>query len=129
MDISIINDIKNTSSPNAINERGRKLCPITHDIVTCNNSIKIENVIYTTKGLCKWVKRELEQDYERLYEICGCNKEINIRKSLFVDCIRIRSPMTNLYYDKTTTEMIYNIFIHTYDNTNINSVYKFINEP
>ncbi len=126
MNISIINDIKNTSSPNAVNERGRKLCPITHDIVTCNNSIKIENVIYTTKGFCKWVKRELEQDYERLCKICDYYQEINMQKFQFIDFMHIRSPMTNLYYDKNTTEMIYNIFIHTYDKTNIHSVYEFI---
>ena len=61
--------------------------------------------------------------------ICNYSEEINMRKSMFLKFIHIRSPMTNLWYDKTITEMIYNVFIKNYGKPNIDSVYEFITKP
>ena len=125
-DISIINDIKNTSSPNSVNSRGRKLCPITFDILTCNNSIKIENVIYSNKGFANWIRSELNTDYDRLYALCNVSETIYTKKNNFMQHMRIRSPMTNLYYDIPTISIIYNVFIDEYHIAPLNCVYNFI---
>lgn len=123
--ISIINDIKNTSSPNVINKRGRKLCPITFDILTCNNTINIDNVLYSTKGFSKWVRAELEKDYDRLKLLCEIS-ELLKEKSGFIKFLHIRSPMTNLIYDISTTTLIYDIFLKQYYVAPIHCVYTFI---
>ena len=71
MYISLVNDIKNTSSPNAVNDKGRKLCPITHDILTLDNTINIDGVLYSSSGFVKWVRTELKKDYENLVKLCN----------------------------------------------------------
>jgi len=120
--ISITNDIKHTRSPNAVNERGRKLCPITFTILTCNNSIQIDDVLYSTKGFAEWVSTELEREYNYFLEITetfGNNVHI-------LQYIKIRSPMTNLPYDTYNIMNIYNIFIFQYNKLPIDCVYDFI---
>jgi hypothetical protein len=123
--ISLVNDIKNQSSPNAVNERGRKLCPITFDILTCNNTINIDGVLYSTKGFAKWVRSELERDYDRLLILCNFS-ELFKEKAFFIKFLRIRSPMTNLQYDISTTAMIYDLFLWQYYRAPIFCVYDFI---
>uniref|UniRef100_A0A6C0HGV3 Uncharacterized protein n=1 Tax=viral metagenome TaxID=1070528 RepID=A0A6C0HGV3_9ZZZZ len=123
--ISLVNDIKNVRSPNSVNSRGRKLCPITFDILTCNNTINIDNVLYSTKGFAKWVHSELEKDYDRLTTFCDLS-ELFKDKSFFVKFIRIRSPMTNLQYDLPTIAIICDIFIWQYYRAPIYCVYDFI---
>lgn len=123
--ISLINDIKGISSPNAVNERGRKLCPITFDILTCNNTINIDNVLYSSKGFAKWVRSELESDYDRLLMLCDCS-ELFKEKAFFMKFLCIRSPMTNLKYDISTTTLIYDLFLWQYYIAPIHCVYTFI---
>ena len=126
--ISIINDIKNTSSPNAVNERGRKLCPITFDILTCNNIINIDGVFYSIKGFSQWISRELDKDYERLVMLSELS-ELFKEKAFFIKFIRIRSPMTNLPYDIPTITIIYDVFLWKYYVTPIYCIYDFIIKP
>jgi hypothetical protein len=123
--ISIVNDIKSLCSPNAVNARGRKLCPITFDILTCNNTINIDEVLYSTKGFSKWVCSELESDYDRLVDLCELS-DLFQEKMYFIRYIRIRSPMTNLPYDISTIMLIYDIFICQYYREPIYCVYDFI---
>ena len=120
--ISITNDIKHTCSPNAVNDRGRKLCPITFTILTCNNSIHIDNVLYSTKGFAEWVSTELEREYNYLSEITETfGYHFHILKY-----INIRSPMTNLPYDIDNIKNIYNIFIYQYKKFPLHCIYDFI---
>jgi len=128
MNISLVNDIRNTSSPNGVNERGRKLCPITMNIVTHNNSVIIDGVIYTTKGFALWVKKELETDYNRLTNICNISEQVHNEKQLFVKYIRIRSPMNNTYYGLSTISTIYKIFVDKYYKYPLTCVYDFIHD-
>jgi hypothetical protein len=121
--IFIINDIKNTSSSNVVNERGRKLCPITFDILTSNNSIIIENVIYSMKGFSNWIRTELEKNYNKL---CYIDTQLSYNNNTFFTHLQIRSPITNLYYDSILVSHIYNIFIAKYDKQPIECIYDFI---
>lgn len=57
--IQLMNDMTRESCPNNTDNRGRKLCPITMDILTINNTIKIEGVLYSYSGLCRWIKQEI----------------------------------------------------------------------
>ncbi len=123
--ISIVNDIKNVSSPNAVNSRGRKLCPITFDVLTTNNTINIDDVLYSTKGFSKWVCSELARDYDRLVALCEMSYLFK-EKTFFVKYLHIRSPMTNLPYNVSTISIIYNIFISQYYREPIYCVYDFI---
>ena len=123
--ISIVNDIKNVSSPNAVNSRGRKLCPITFDVLTTNNTINIDDVLYSTKGFSKWVCSELARDYDRLVALCEMSYLFK-EKTFFVKYLHIRSPMTNLPYNVSTITIIYNIFISQYYREPIYCVYDFI---
>jgi hypothetical protein len=123
--ISIVNDIKNASSPNAVNARGKKLCPITFDILTTNNTINIDDVLYSTKGFSKWVYSELARDYDRLVALCEMSYLFQ-EKTFFVKYLHIRSPMTNLPYNISTLALIYNIFISQYYREPIYCVYDFI---
>ena len=123
--ISIVNDIKNVSSPNAVNSRGRKLCPITFDVLTTNNTINIDDVLYSTKGFSKWVCSELDRDYDRLVALCEISYLFK-EKTFFVKYLHIRSPMTNLPYNVSTITIIYNIFISQYYREPIYCVYDFI---
>jgi hypothetical protein len=123
--ISLVNDIKHMISPNAVNARGRKLCPITFDILTCNNTINIDNVLYSSKGFSNWVRSELENDYDRLVLLSGLS-ELCKEKAFFLKFVRIRSPMTNLPYDIYTLSIIYDIFLWQYYVAPIHCVYSFI---
>ena len=123
--ISLVNDIKSTSSPNAVNARGRKLCPITFDILTSNNTINIDGVLYSTKGFARWVRSNLEKDYDRLMTICNLSERFK-EKSFFVKFVRIRSPMTNEQYELSTTTSICHIFIWQYYREPIWCIYDFI---
>jgi hypothetical protein len=122
--ISLVNDIKGLSSPNAVNARGRKLCPITFDILTCNNTINVDGVLYSTKGFSRWVRNELENDYDRLKMLCDLS-ELFKEKSVFIKFLRIRSPMTNLQYELSTTTLIYDLFLWQYYMAPIHCVYTF----
>ena len=131
--ISLTNDIRNTICPNAVNERGRKLCPITMTTITPNNSILIDGVLYNTKGFKLWVKSELERDYERLCSLCAIPKNtvptedsLLTNKAKFVMAMRIRSPMTNVYYNAKTASTIYDVFIDLYGVWPIYCVYEFV---
>jgi len=42
-------------STNVKNERGRKLCPISYNILTPENSVKINKTFYSTKGLYSYL--------------------------------------------------------------------------
>jgi hypothetical protein len=123
--ISLVNDIKNTCSPNAVNARGRKLCPITFDILTCNNTINIDGVLYSTKGFSQWVRSELEKDYARL-EITRQRCDLLKEKSFFIKFLHIRSPMTNQSYELSVISTICNVFIWQYYKEPISCVYDFI---
>jgi hypothetical protein len=123
--ISLVNDIKGLSSPNAVNARGRKLCPITFDILTCNNTINVDGVLYSTKGFSRWVRSELEKDYDRLKTLCDLS-ELFKEKSFFIKFLRIRSPMTNLPYDISVISTICNVFIWQYYKEPISCMYDFI---
>jgi hypothetical protein len=125
--ISIVNDIKQLCSPNATNARGRKLCPITFDILTCNNSIHIDGVLYSIKGFAQWVRSELDKDYDRLVMINGLS-ELCKERAFFTKFLRIRSPMTNLQYDRSIIETIYDVFIWQYYIAPIQCVYAFISK-
>ena len=125
--ICVINDIKNTSSPNAVNARGRKICPITLDILTCNNTINIDGVLYSAKGFSNWVRSELERDYCKLSDLCA-STDLLKDKSVFVKIINIRSPMTNLKYSIHTVKFIYELFISDCFTEPIDCVYNFINK-
>jgi hypothetical protein len=123
--ISIVNDIKNMSSPNAVNSRGRKLCPITFDVLTTNNTINIDGVLYSTKGFSKWVCSELARDYDRLVALCEMSYLFQ-EKTFFVKYLHIRSPMTNLPYDIPTLTIIYDVFLWKYYVLPIYCIYDFI---
>jgi hypothetical protein len=123
--IAIVNDIKNVSSPNAVNARGRKLCPITFDILTSNNTINIDDVLYSTKGFLKWVRSELDRDYKRLVALCEMSYLFK-EKPFFVKYVSIRSPMTNLPYNVHIVSIIFDIFVWQYYVLPINCVYDFI---
>jgi len=125
--ISLVNDIKQLRSPNAVNSRGRKLCPITFDILTCNNTINIDGVLYSTKGFSKWVRSELDKDYDRLLMINGLS-ELCKERAFFLKFVRIRSPMTNLPYDIYTLSIIYDVFLWQYYVAPIQCVYAFISK-
>jgi hypothetical protein len=131
--ISIPNDIRNTTCPNAVNERGRKICPITMTTITQNNSILIDGVLYNTKGFKLWVKSELERDYDRLCSLCAIPKHtvptedtLLMNKAKFVRELRIRSPMTNAYYNAKTASTIYDVFVDLCGVWPIYCVYVFV---
>uniref|UniRef100_A0A6C0JXG0 Uncharacterized protein n=1 Tax=viral metagenome TaxID=1070528 RepID=A0A6C0JXG0_9ZZZZ len=123
--ISLVNDIKHLRSPNAVNVRGRKLCPITFDILTCNNTIHIDGVLYSIKGFSQWIRSELDKDYDRLCGLCKLS-ELFKEKSFFIKFMHIRSPMTNTLYDISTLTVIYDVFILQYYVAPIHCVYDFI---
>ena len=120
--IQLMNEMRTESCPNNTDFRGRKLCPITMDCLTINNSIKIEGVLYSYYGMCRWIKQELNsskniliiEDIIPLLAILTppylCSIE---RMSSFEFAILfiIRSPFTNEPYSNTIKTQLYDIFI------------------
>ena len=120
--IQLINDMTRESCPNNTDNRGRKLCPITMDILTVNNTIKIEGVLYSYYGMCRWIKQELNSTkniimiddiipllgYVSIPYKCSIDKMSSIEFSvLFI----IRSPYTNESYSNEIKSQLYDIFI------------------
>jgi hypothetical protein len=120
--IQLINDMTRESCPNNTDNRGRKLCPITMDILTVNNTIKIEGVLYSYNGMCRWIKQELNSpinimmidDIIPLLQssstpyICCIDKMSSIE---FAVLFIIRSPYTNEPYSNEMKVQLYDIFI------------------
>jgi hypothetical protein len=120
--IQLINDMTTESSPNNTDDRGRKICPITMDLLTINNTIKIDGVLYSYNGLCRWIKQELNspKNITMIDDIipllgfsytpynCSIDRMSSIEFSvLFI----IRSPFTNEPYSNDMKNQLYNIFI------------------
>lgn len=126
MNISLINDIKNTCSPNAVNDKGRKLCPITLDILTCDNTINLDGVLYSSYGFVKWVRTELAKEYRNLEELCK-ESSLFTEKSVFLQFVNIRSPITNVVYDIDNISRIFEVFVWKCFSNPIECVYDFIN--
>ena len=120
--IQLINDMTTESCPNNTDNRGRKICPITMDILTINNTIKIEGVLYSYNGLCRWIKQELNSPknimiiedvipllgYLSNPYICSIKRMTSIEFSVL---FTIRSPFTNEPYSKEIKKQLYDIFI------------------
>ena len=120
--IQLINNMSSESCPNNTDTNGRKLCPITMDILTTNNTVKIEGVLYSYNGLCRWIKQELYstknsiiiQDIIPLLEyvstpyLCSIERMSSIE---FAVLFIIRSPFTNEPYSNHIKTQLYDIFI------------------
>ena len=120
--IQLMNDIRTTSCPNNSDNRGKKLCPITMDKLTINNSIKIEGVLYSYSGLCRWIKQELNSSKNMAIieevipvlristppYICSIERMSSIE---FAILFIIRSPFTNELYTPIIKSQLYDIFI------------------
>lgn len=120
--IQLINDVSAESCPNNTNSRGRKLCPITMDILTVNNTIKIEGVLYSYYGMCRWIKQELNSPKNIMmiddiipllcYISTPYNCSIERMSSIeFAILFIIRSPFTNESYTNPIKMQLYDIFI------------------
>lgn len=110
------------SCPNNTDNRGRKLCPITMDSLTIINTIKIEGVLYSYNGLCRWIKQELNSpknimmindiipllEYVSTPYKCSINRMSSIE---FAVLFIIRSPFTNESYSNEIKTQLYDIFI------------------
>jgi len=120
--IHLINEMRTESCPNNTDSRGRKICPITMDVLTVQNSIKIDGVLYFYNGMCRWIKQELNspknivmiRDIIPLLSnlsnpyICSIERMSSTEFSvLFI----IRSPFTNEPYSNHIKMQLYNIFI------------------
>ena len=120
--IELINDMTRESCPNNTDNRGRKLCPITMDILTINNTIKIEGVLYSYTGLCRWMKQELNSP-KNMIIIEDIIPLLSILTPPYLCCIErmssiefavlfiIRSPFTNELYTPIIKSQLYDIFI------------------
>ena len=120
--IQLMNDIRTTTCPNNTDNRGKKLCPITMDSLTINNSIKIEGVLYSYNGMCRWMKQELNSSQnlcmieEVIPLLCTltspytCSIE-RMKSSEFAILFIIRSPFTNKPYSNNIKMQLYDIFI------------------
>ena len=124
--ISIINDFKQENTINIKNERGRYLCPITYDILTKDNTIKIENVLYSAKGLMEWTRQSIFDQYDDIIEVYEMNKYDTDIKTIILNQIQIRSPITNNNFEKSVIFMLYNLFIYKSDKHFIHAIYSFI---
>ena len=125
----LITNINQIDSPNAKNEQGKKLCPITLDILNINNCVKIDNVFYTANGFAKWVRKELLNSrlfYNMVYNndnmILGLLQQMD--SNSFVEYFDIRSPMTNSPYGINDKKVIYDLFIRR-GRSQYNDVYAF----
>jgi hypothetical protein len=123
MHISLINDFKQETPVNSKNKRGRYVCPITYDILTINNTIKIGNVLYSAKGLCEWTKHSISQQYEDLVDLC---QNQNCTVDNILENIIIRSPITNIPFEYSVVILLYKLFIQQYDKNVIESICLFI---
>lgn len=120
--IQLINNITTESCPNNKDNRGRKLCPITMDILTTNNTVKIEGVLYCYNGMSRWIKQELNSPKNIIIiediipllgnlstpYICSIERMSSIEFSILFN---IRSPFTNEPYSNDVKIQLYNIFI------------------
>ena len=141
MKIEIINNLSLENTPNNKTENGRKICPITMQILTTNNSIKIEGVLYSMVGIRMWLKMQIKNRIRELDSFrCPCcnsnfNKKTNINYNnisieKFVNNFVIKSPYTNLPYNKETTKILFEIYIENYRNLKggyIGDLIQFIN--
>jgi len=120
--IQLVNDMSSESCPNNTDNRGRKLCPITMDTLTINNTVKIDGVLYSYNGLRRWIKQELHspkntnviQDIIPLlgYVSTPYNCAIERMSSIeFAVLFIIRSPFTNEVYTPIIKSQLYDIFI------------------
>jgi len=127
MKIEIITNLSVENTPNNKTENGRKICPITMQILTTNNSIKIEGVLYSMVGIRMWLKMQIKNRIRHLESVrCPCcnsdfNKKTNINFNNisienFVNNFIIKSPCTNLPYNKETTKRLFEIYIENYRN-------------
>ena len=120
--IQLMNEIRTESCPNNTDSRGRKLCPITMDFLTINNTIKIDGVLYSYYGMCRWIKQELNSPKNiiiindvilllgTLTHPYSCSVE-RMNSGEFSILFVIRSPFTNEPYSNNTKKQIYDIFI------------------
>ncbi len=120
--IELINDMSSETCPNNVNNRGRKLCPITMDVLTINNTIKIEGVLYSYYGMQRWIKQELNSPknmimiceiipllrYTSIPYMCSIERMSSIE---FTVLFIVRSPFTNEPYSKEIKTQLYNVFI------------------
>lgn len=120
--IQLMNNMRTELCPNNTDNRGKKLCPITMDTLTINNTIKIEGVLYSYNGLCRWIKQELTspknmviiEEVIPLLEMSTSHYSCSIeRMSSFEFAILfiIRSPFTNEPYSNNIKKQLYDIFI------------------
>jgi len=125
MKIEIINNLSVENTPNNKTENGRKICPITMQILTTNNSIKIEGVLYSMVGIRMWLKMQIKNRIRELDLFrCPCcnsnfNKKLNINFNNisvenFVNNFEIKSPYTNLSYNRETTKRLFEIYVENY---------------
>jgi hypothetical protein len=120
--LQLMNDMRTEQCPNNTDGRGRKLCPITMDCLTINNAIKIEGVLYSYYGMCRWIKQELNSSQN----LCIIEEVIPLLGTLthpYECCIErlssfefailfvIRSPFTNEPYSNNIKIQLYDIFI------------------
>jgi hypothetical protein len=120
--IELINDMSSETCPNNVNNRGRKLCPITMDVLTINNTIKIEGVLYSYYGMQRWIKQELNSPknmimiceiipllrYTSIPYMCSIERMSSIE---FTVLFIVRSPFTNEPYSNEIKTQLYNVFI------------------
>ena len=120
--IQLMNDMTRESCPNNTDNRGRKLCPITMDILTINNTIKIEGVLYSYSGLCRWIKQEINSPKNMIIieevipllsilttpYLCSIERMSSFE---FAILFIIRSPFTNEPYSNNIKIQLYDIFI------------------
>ena len=139
MEIEIINNLSLENTPNNKTENGRKICPITMQILTTNNSIKIEGVLYSMVGIRMWLKMQIKNRIRELELFrcstphCSCNSYFNFNKisiENFVNNFEIKSPYTNLSYNRETTKRLFEIYLQNYrylNEYNRGDLIRFIN--
>jgi uncharacterized C2H2 Zn-finger protein len=92
------------------------------DIIPINNTIKIEGVLYSYTGLCRWMKQELNSP-KNMIIIEDIIPLLSILTPPYLCCIErmssiefavlfiIRSPFTNELYSPIIKSQLYDIFI------------------
>jgi hypothetical protein len=130
MSIEIINNLHIENTPNNKNEYGKKICPITMQVLTCNNSIKIDGILYSMNGIKMWFKTQVKKQLSEIQCKC-CKKYItyvsghyskydveNISIEDFVTIFEIKSPYTNLPYSNEIKRKLFEIYIENYRHLN-----------
>ena len=126
MSIEIINNLHIENTPNNKNEYGKKICPVTMQVLTCNNSIKIDGVLYSMNGIKLWFKTQIKKQLSEFQ--CRCCKNYityinghylkydadNISVEDFVTIFEIKSPYTNLPYSNGIKRKLFEIYIENY---------------